>query len=345
MVRLGLPANFLTLALMLPTPPGMTYEGIYRKTGGMGQTKLITQYFERGQDFDLEDRDKFNDIAAITSCLKNYFRSLPNPLMTHELHEEFIAAAGSFGSFEPLEMVRLHSFVTAELPEGDERLRAIERVLYRLPPAHFHTARLLFRHLNRCVRSPPGLNGITDRLAILRIKSLANENKMTSANLGVVFGRTTSRLALFTCFANVWSSRSHRLALTDRRARVERHGSQGQARRDPLRPRRLPVFEALRVLSLPQPHFLRLISLSVPLCQHSSVSHLSFSPFAHLAIPLQDSLSYTPFSVRSLVSLGTLQQTSIRMNLAREPRRPEVLKNFPRLHDCDLLYLRLEKRA
>lgn len=73
----------------------MTYEGIYRKTGGMGQTKLITQYFERGQDFDLEDRDKFNDIAAITSCLKNYFRSLPNPLMTHDLHEDFIAAAGS----------------------------------------------------------------------------------------------------------------------------------------------------------------------------------------------------------------------------------------------------------
>lgn len=73
----------------------MTYEGIYRKTGGMGQTKLITQYFERGLDFDLQDRDKFNDIAAITSCMKNYFRSLPVPLMTHDLHEDFVAAAGA----------------------------------------------------------------------------------------------------------------------------------------------------------------------------------------------------------------------------------------------------------
>lgn len=73
---------------------GMNYEGIYRKTGGMGQTKLITQCFERGADFDLEDLDRFNDMAAVTSCLKNYFRSLPDPLFTHELHERFVACAG-----------------------------------------------------------------------------------------------------------------------------------------------------------------------------------------------------------------------------------------------------------
>ncbi|GAA6010625.1 hypothetical protein JCM10207_007771 [Rhodosporidiobolus poonsookiae] len=133
---------------------GMTYEGVYRKTGGMGQTKLITQYFERGADFDLLDRDKFNDLAAITSCMKNYFRSLPVPLFTHDLHEEFVAAA--------------------ELPDSEGRIAAIERVLYKLPPVHFHTARLLFRHLNR-------------------VKSLSAENKMTSANLGVVFGPTVLR--------------------------------------------------------------------------------------------------------------------------------------------------------
>lgn len=75
---------------------GMNYEGIYRKTGGMGQTKLITQFFERGQDFDLEDLDKFNDLAAITSCLKNFFRCLPVPLFTHELHEEFVACSGAW---------------------------------------------------------------------------------------------------------------------------------------------------------------------------------------------------------------------------------------------------------
>ncbi|BGP50323.1 Rho-type gtpase-activating protein [Rhodotorula kratochvilovae] len=152
---------------------GMSYEGIYRKTGGMGQTKLITQYFERGLEFDLQDRDKFNDIAAVTSCMKNYFRSLRVPLTTHDLHEEFVSAA--------------------ELPEGEERLKAIERVLYKLPPVHFHTARLLFQHLNR-------------------VKSLSAENKMTSANLGVVFGPTVLRSPIA---AREWSDMGPKAKLVE----------------------------------------------------------------------------------------------------------------------------------
>lgn len=74
---------------------GMEYEGIYRKTGGSTQSKAITQLFERGNydRFDLMDTDSFNDISSITSVLKSYFRQLPNPLLTHDLHESFVAAA------------------------------------------------------------------------------------------------------------------------------------------------------------------------------------------------------------------------------------------------------------
>ncbi|KAK4052364.1 Rho-type gtpase-activating protein [Microbotryomycetes sp. JL201] len=133
---------------------GMAYEGIYRKTGGMGQTKLITQFFERGQDFDLEDLDKFNDLAAITSCLKNFFRCMPVPLFTHDLHEDFVACA--------------------EMPEGDNRLTKIEQILHKLPDAHYETARALFLHLHR-------------------VHLASNDNKMTPANLGVVFGPTVLR--------------------------------------------------------------------------------------------------------------------------------------------------------
>lgn len=46
---------------------GMQYEGIYRKSGGMGQTKLISACFDRGDPFDLGDQDRFNDISAVTS--------------------------------------------------------------------------------------------------------------------------------------------------------------------------------------------------------------------------------------------------------------------------------------
>lgn len=73
----------------------MDHEGVYRKTGGSSLSKQITQLFERGQydAFDLQDSDRFNDINSITSVLKNYFRQLPNPLLTYELHESFVTAA------------------------------------------------------------------------------------------------------------------------------------------------------------------------------------------------------------------------------------------------------------
>ncbi|KAG8911677.1 hypothetical protein FRC00_006022, partial [Tulasnella sp. 408] len=47
----------------------MDYEGIYRKTGGTGQSKVITQLFEKGnyEAFDLRDTDSFNDICSVTS--------------------------------------------------------------------------------------------------------------------------------------------------------------------------------------------------------------------------------------------------------------------------------------
>ena len=73
----------------------MDYEGIYRKTGGASQSKMITQLFERGDydSFDLRDSDQFPDICSVTSVLKTYFRSLPNPLLTFDLHEQLVIAA------------------------------------------------------------------------------------------------------------------------------------------------------------------------------------------------------------------------------------------------------------
>ena len=83
------------------TSSGMEYEGIYRKTGGSSQSKQITQLFERGDydAFDLSNIEVFNDVSSVTSVLKTYFRQLPNPLLTHELHESFVAAAGAFLPF------------------------------------------------------------------------------------------------------------------------------------------------------------------------------------------------------------------------------------------------------
>lgn len=113
--------------------PALTYEGIYRKTGGSGQSKAITQLFERGDyaSFDLKDTDRFNDICSVTSVLKNYFRSLPDPLLTYNLHEQFIAVSS--------------------MKDVDAKIAAIAEVVTRLPIEHYNTTRALMLHLHRCV--------------------------------------------------------------------------------------------------------------------------------------------------------------------------------------------------
>ncbi|KAF8514156.1 hypothetical protein JB92DRAFT_2920340 [Gautieria morchelliformis] len=134
----------------------MDYEGIYRKTGGSAQSKAITQLFERGNydAFDLCNLELFNDISSVTSVLKTYFRQLPNPLLTHALHEAFIGAA------------------TLREPRG--RAEALSSLVYQLPSEHFHTLRYLMLHL-------------------YHVQSRSAENLMNARNLGVVFGPTLMR--------------------------------------------------------------------------------------------------------------------------------------------------------
>ncbi|SPO35678.1 related to GTPase-activating protein beta-chimerin [Pseudozyma flocculosa] len=131
---------------------GMDYEGIYRKSGGSSQLKVITQLFERGAAFDLEDVDRFNDVSAITSVLKNYFRELPVPLLTFELHEDFIRLA------------------EAKLEAGAKAQQMVE-LIAKLPAPHHATLRKLVRHLHR-------------------VQQRSEENRMNARNLGVVFGPT-----------------------------------------------------------------------------------------------------------------------------------------------------------
>ncbi|KAK0519761.1 Rho-type gtpase-activating protein, partial [Tilletia horrida] len=155
---------------------GMDYEGIYRKSGGTSQARVITQLFERGQPFDLQDMDRFNDVSAITSVLKNYFRELPDPLLTFELHEAFVrvgemrtgagaaqgagAGAGAGGG--------------GGAAEHEAKMERMAELIAQLPNVHFWTLRHLILHLHR-------------------VQSRSDENRMNARNLGVVFGPTLMR--------------------------------------------------------------------------------------------------------------------------------------------------------
>lgn len=67
---------------------GMDIEGIYRKTGGSGQVKIIQEGFDKTEDYDISDPGL--DITAVTSVLKQYFRKLPNPLLTFDIYDRVL---------------------------------------------------------------------------------------------------------------------------------------------------------------------------------------------------------------------------------------------------------------
>jgi hypothetical protein len=134
----------------------MEYEGIYRKSGGSGQSKAITQLFERGDyaAFDLCDSDRFNDICSVTSVLKTYFRSLPDPLLTFDLHDHFMSAV--------------------QTRDTAAKNKSLLDLVNKLPAEHYFTLRKLMLHLNR-------------------VHERCEKNLMTARNLGVVFGPTLMR--------------------------------------------------------------------------------------------------------------------------------------------------------
>uniref|UniRef100_A0A4X1SHU8 Rho GTPase-activating protein 10 n=1 Tax=Sus scrofa TaxID=9823 RepID=A0A4X1SHU8_PIG len=104
-------------------------------------------------EVDLENSPDW-EVKTITSALKQYLRSLPEPLMTYELHGDFIVPAKS-GS-----------------PES--RVNAIHFLVHKLPEKNKEMLDILVKHLTN-------------------VSNHSKQNLMTVANLGVVFGPTLMR--------------------------------------------------------------------------------------------------------------------------------------------------------
>ncbi|TKX24100.1 RhoGAP domain-containing protein 1 [Elsinoe australis] len=130
---------------------GMDAEGVYRKSGGSGQVKMVQAGFEKDGNFDISDPDL--DIHAVTSCLKQYFRKLPNPLITYDAYEGVLEAV--------------------QVPE-EMRGVALKAAIGNLPPVHRDVLEYLIGHLARVVEKE-------------------TQNLMTPLNLAVVFAPTIMR--------------------------------------------------------------------------------------------------------------------------------------------------------
>ncbi|XP_056313693.1 rho GTPase-activating protein 10 [Danio aesculapii] len=134
---------------------GINDQGLYRVVGVSSKVQKLLSLMidEKRSDIDLSASEDW-DVKTITSALKLYLRSLPEPLMTYELYKEFI--------------------VPAKSASAESRVQAIHCLVHKLPEK------------NRLV-----LSLVTKHLA--NVAANSKQNLMTVANLGVVFGPTLMR--------------------------------------------------------------------------------------------------------------------------------------------------------
>ncbi|XP_060634849.2 rho GTPase-activating protein 10 [Anolis sagrei] len=135
---------------------GIDDQGLYRVVGVSSKVQRLLNLLMDAKtcnELDLENSKEW-EVKTITSAMKQYLRSLPEPLMTYDLHRDFISPAKS-GS-----------------PES--RVNAIHFLVHKLPEKNKEMLDILVKHL-------------------ANVSDHAKKNLMTVANLGVVFGPTLMR--------------------------------------------------------------------------------------------------------------------------------------------------------
>ncbi|XP_074835683.1 rac GTPase-activating protein 1 isoform X2 [Carettochelys insculpta] len=130
------------------TPVRIGETGLYRISGCDRTVKELKEKFLRGKTVPL--LSKVDDIHAICGLLKDFLRSLKEPILTFRLNKTFMEAA--------------------EILDEDNSLAAMYQAIGELPQANRDTLAFLMIHLQRVAQSP--------------------DTKMDITNLSKVFGPT-----------------------------------------------------------------------------------------------------------------------------------------------------------
>ncbi|KAF2805261.1 Rho GTPase-like protein activator [Mytilinidion resinicola] len=132
---------------------GLDLEGIYRIPGTSSHITAMKALFDNdASKVDFRNPETFHhDVNSVAGLLKQFFRDLPDPLLTAEHYTEFIDAA--------------------RIDDDTVRRDSMHAIINALPDPNYATLRALVLHLNR-------------------VNEHSQANRMSTSNLGICFAPT-----------------------------------------------------------------------------------------------------------------------------------------------------------
>ncbi|KAG8534250.1 uncharacterized protein KY384_001094 [Bacidia gigantensis] len=132
---------------------GLEVEGIYRLSGSSTHVNKLKGIFDNDStQVDFRNPEAFyHDVNSVAGLLKQFFRDLPDPLLTREHYQGFVDAA--------------------RIDDSIMRRDSIHAIINALPDPNYATLRALTLHLNR-------------------VQEHSAANRMNASNLAIIFGPT-----------------------------------------------------------------------------------------------------------------------------------------------------------
>ncbi|EAW09221.1 putative Rho GTPase activator (Rgd1) [Aspergillus clavatus NRRL 1] len=132
---------------------GLDMEGIYRLSGSANHISHMKSLFDNdSSQVDFRNPESFyHDVNSVAGLLKQFFRDLPEPLLTSLYYTDFINAA--------------------RIDDDIQRRDSLHALVNSLPDAHYATLRALVLHLNK-------------------IQEHYTSNRMNAGNIAICFGPT-----------------------------------------------------------------------------------------------------------------------------------------------------------
>ncbi|KAE8626659.1 hypothetical protein XENTR_v10006698 [Xenopus tropicalis] len=163
--------KFVCMCIEAVNERGLEADGIYRVNGNLATIQklrfivdreravttdgryLFPEQLSQEEKLDLSTSD-WEDVHVITGALKMFFRELPEPLIPFSMFEQYVEAV--------------------QIPDLDERIETIKDLVSTLPEPNHDTLKHMLSHLKRVMEH-------------------SETNRMTTQNIGIVFGPTLMR--------------------------------------------------------------------------------------------------------------------------------------------------------